>query len=54
MNLDALISKAATIRNEAVAKASREAPDYPTFDAAAQAAEMAYRRTVRRAYSRKA
>lgn len=47
-----VISRAAQTRDALIAKASKDAPDYPTFIAAASVANHAYSRTVRRAYAR--
>lgn len=46
------ISRAAQLRDATIAKASKEAPDYTAFDAAASAANHLYSRTVTAAYKR--
>ena len=51
-NLHTAVNRAAQMRNDAIAAASRSAPDYDAFDAATRAAELAYQRTVRNAYRR--
>lgn len=50
--LQTAIGQAATARDAAIAKASKEAADYEAFISAASAANHIYSRTVTRAYRR--
>lgn len=46
------IGRACQVRDAAIAKAAREAPDYAAYDAAAGEAMRQYRRIVSRTYRR--
>lgn len=50
--LQQAISRAAQLRDAAIASASKSAPDYATYDAATSKAIRDYQRTVTRAYRR--